>query len=707
MQDDLWHTPSGSQALAIRLGVRTIDRRVSIMGDEDSDDDEQLLAACQVLERGDVPSALSRRPSVVPFGTEPKRTRQFPPVPTPWIDPQCVCRTEPACSSAIPGHGATPVESRRAADVLPVSTSQRSVANSTCLPSTCPIAESLAAEHFRSDSSVVSFGSMRGPADLSLVPCAPSSFHQRRIAEQFTDEEIAAIRTQKETDWCQWMLGRVSPEKAQIFRQCPQPLLMNLLGPWRIGLKSLKNDDLEAWLDMFIERWPALQCAIATSAARNKNEHTLLPIHVVHISGGHGTGIACCDEACRLLRNHFTADGLHPALHSVQHFVDREPDPSRKLFSSFWQANGAQPLVHTSTWQGSREEALAAANKAIEEQSKTRLLTVVVVVDLGSFQVDSVVASKFCGTWAERCRRLKQWIGTFARTVTLEHLVSVIVDSRYHDDATVSFLGENFGSVYRYDCGSETTGVGRPITVCASPCAARGIWGATVEDMSSGLQRTFVVQTWTEAKRRDFVQSPHADNRRWTPSPGTNAADRDAPSLLTGEWPDILRTMLDLTEAPDVRVQFLLATHRVQAVDQPDDIRYAGPAHFLHFLGWGDSTFTQILDACPCLGRITVATGLPAPDIPPTQDTSVNLVWAAQCGKVVLCHNCSGSVSEIGTAFEKHSVSDVIARHLAAHIRCLFLRQAEADGTPSSQLLQDDLQLPMNMDLTKSLAAAR
>ena len=99
----------------------------------------------------------------------------------------------------------------------------------------------------------------------------------------------------------------------------------------------------------------------------------------------------------------------------------------------------------------------------------------------------------------------------------------------------------------------------------------------------------------------------------------------------------------------------------------------------------------KVIERRPCHGRVLVTTGTPASDIPRSQDHSVGLWWVAQCGKVVLCENCTALVNEVGSAFECCAVSDVVARHLSSMIRSVVLKQEPLDGCASWQLLTEQL----------------
>ena len=135
------------------------------------------------------------------------------------------------------------------------------------------------------------------------------------------------------------------------------------------------------------------------------------------------------------------------------------------------------------------------------------------------------------------------------------------------------------------------------------------------------------------------------------------------------------------TDTPGPQLQMLLDMHRCKAPN--GQLRYAGPAYFVHFLSWTGAAYQMILQRLECCGRIHVQSGMAADrDIPLTQGSpECGQEWVADCGRVTLCHNCAEAVVQLASGWEKFSVADVIARHLAAAIGLKFLGQPSVDST--------------------------
>ena len=94
-----------------------------------------------------------------------------------------------------------------------------------------------------------------------------------------------------------------------------------------------------------------------------------------------------------------------------------------------------------------------------------------------------------------------------------------------------------------------------------------------------------------------------------------------------------------------------------------------------------------------CHGRIYVLKGTPADmAIPLTQgNPACGQEWVADCGCITLCHNCAEAVSQLASGWEKWSVTDVIARLLAAAIGSKFLGQESVDSNFASVLTHSAL----------------
>jgi len=344
----------------------------------------------------------------------------------------------------------------------------------------------------------------------------------------------------------------------------------------------------------------------------------------------------------------------NPAGHSEPPFTHHQLD---------WHADNATTVAAMC-----RAECLDAAPHAH--------MLVLLLADLRPFDVEATIQAPTADTpqWS-RLLSFMRWQSAFEKVVGPRNsVVKVFADMRKHSDATKKVLGQNLAATYEINA-KALAAVDRPVTVCASPCAARGYAGATLGDLTGGARPAFLIPP--VSCMQSFTGATLLDGSVWCPQSRQEQERQLRPLALTPEWPTLLSELSHSTDGADECTQWIVDAHRC-ALPQFGGLRHAGPAFYLHFLSWGDSSYAEILRTVPCIGKIFVATGELAPEVVPTVGYGDG-VWTSMCGNIVLCSSCAAVVGAFGDAWERRSMADVIARHAAAQIvhMCCDIRSVD------------------------------
>ena len=515
------------------------------------------------------------------------------------------------------------------------------------------------------------------------------------------EDKAAKSRAEEEHEWIRHMLTQVSSQQARLLRRVDRRVLLELFGVWRLGAKVLERTELATCVDRFLQ---LRSKAVAPPLRWPPPARINVMVDVVHLSGGHGTGMVCSEQACKLLRDAegFGGLGVNVYMNSIQHFtVDCVQNHGSELYEAF-------KLVHPCTRRMERlrgydvHQATQAAQNLHGWTIAGCPSVVLLIVDLAAFRDRVLRDNDLHAVWdRQRLQQLKSWIKTLVAGVGLDRMTSVMLEVRHNHNTACEMLGKNFGASYLFDAGKAVNGLDRPMTVCAHPCA-QALWrGAKVEDLTRGSSITSFVTPMSDDDQSYWATMVHDDNRFWCPTPNTSVGKLKAPVELDATWPEVLQRRVECTDEPCAREQVMCQVHRVR-VPNTNDIRHAGPEYFAHFLGLDlPDMLTRAREVFPCLGLINVLSGDPANDCPPSQDDTVDLCWRERCGVVVLCRNCSRLVKQLGSSFEVKSTSDIIARHLGARIRQTILGEIgpPLDSDSSTQLLHGDLWWPEELDL--------
>ena len=513
--------------------------------------------------------------------------------------------------------------------------------------------------------------------DFSTVLARPVSSqarteHMPLLELQDVDAQDMLHLTLFQENWVDAVLRGLPDEHlAACLRRMPMVALEGILQPVRFGLVASHANAIDQYLRRVLHIWPVIYGNMSVTAAGCQSGAQLVRIGVVHISTGHGTGIACAENAVGLLQDVLRQHDVFPVLCSAQHLLlpwtSCESHGDEILMAGLWKPRGhATPPFqhHLLKWDKGNAAEVATMcqaecmNAAVGGQNMVMLL-----VDLLPFNVAEAVKAQDGSDVQTALRQLQAWIKRFEQIIDPSRMVKVFADMRPHDVACMTWLGQHLSPAYTTNA-SDFTGVDRVATICASPCVSHGHAGGTLADLTSGAQQRFIVPHVQNVEQ--FVNAPLRDGTIWSPQGCHRENKPRAPSGLTHEWPLILRELVKLTDAATDETRSWVDMHRCER--QTDHtIGYCGPAYFFRMLSWEDTPYEDVLLQRPCSRKIYVMNGEAAPEVVPDVGYGHGS-WTASCGDVVLCNQCSAVVEALGCAWERSSMSDVIARHTAARI---------------------------------------
>ncbi len=480
---------------------------------------------------------------------------------------------------------------------------------------------------------------------------------------------------------------------SRAFHKLPAPVQSAVMDVFRFGWSPMSQ--MADMVHAFTASWEKHHAALCAARVCSAMSAKLVRVSVIHVSSGHGTGVGTAHEAMKLLQMAYAPSGLLPVISRVRHYVtgDTQTLPARIELARCFHDQGLACGIDSEIirWTGNASEAKAIGEQCAADSERERALTVV-LVDLNPFpwwhdsnEPENVTEVE--GVGVKHCAALKAWTG---------HLVQEFAQQRGNVTTVMVWRGDlqleqkaqgakHFGAWYNTD-SVEYTGVGRPITVFASHVARRPIEqnpleGISIKELTSSRQTMFIPQP---VKR--LAKEPQPDGNLWYPNEATTRmAGKCVPRGFAPEWPSLMRCAVFNTDGPSKDSKYLLDLHRVMTPESK--IMKGGVAHFLHFLGWGQSSYRDIMLRWPCLGLHYVANGMPKPPnlaATATAAAATNAgteAWVAQCGEMTLCARCDWIVQSLGHSWEKFCVSDVIARHAAAVLSVEFLGEDSADAT--------------------------
>jgi hypothetical protein len=536
------------------------------------------------------------------------------------------------------------------------------------------------------------------PAVSSPVPPQTNQANTPSLAmlKQFHD---VARDDRADREWIRHVLSLMSRTRAHILRRFDKRVLLTLFGVWQLGGRAVDRTEVEACAERFLKHGPKpLMLAAKWPPAR-----TSVMVDVVHLSAGHGTGLICSERACEFLCHSFHVGGreTNVRMNSMQHYiVDSIQSHGLDLYEAYTPGLPCSRCFVERYRGGDPHQPMRALEHINGWTVAGCTSVILLVVDLGAFRERILQGTELRLVWdRQRLQQLKSWTRSLALTAGLDRIASAMIEVRNNGQPVLEMLGKSFSSSYCYDVSQKVNGIQRPMTVCAHPCRRLLERGATVEDLTEGVASTCFVQPMNASDQVYWATMVHDDVRYWHPEPGSNASTCKAPSELDSTWPDVLLSRVECTDEPTGRAQFMLHMHRVRTPNT-NDIRYGGPEYFAHFLGLDKTDLlAKARQSLPCLGAINVPSGEPSSDCTVSQDSSLDVVWRARCGEVILCRNCARLVRQLGSSFEVNATSDVIARHLGALIRQAILGEADTgDRHFSHQLLDSNLWWPERVE---------
>ena len=530
------------------------------------------------------------------------------------------------------------------------------------------------------------------------------------MLKQFHD---VARDDRADREWIRHILSLMSRTHANMLRRLDKRVLLTLFGVWQLGGRAVDRTEVEACAERFLKHGPK---PLMHAAKWPPPARTSVMVDVVHLSAGHGTGLICSERACEFLCHSFHADGRGTNVHmnSMQHYiVDSIQSHGLDLYEAYAPGLPCSRRFVERYRGGDPHQAIGALEHINGWTVAGCTSVILLVVDLGAFRERILQGTELRLVWdRQRLQQLKSWTRSLALTAGLDRIASVMIEVRNNGQPVLEMLGKSFSSSYCYDASQKVNGIQRPMTVCAHPCRRlleRDLCsgahihverGATVEDLTEGAASTCFVQPMNDSDQAYWATMVHDDVRYWHPESGSNASTCKAPSELDSTWPDVLLRRVECTDEPTGRAQFMLHMHLVRTPNT-NDIRYGGPEYFAHFLGLDKTDLlARARQSLPCLGAINVPSGEPISDCTVSQDSSLDVVWRARCGEVILCRNCARLVRQLGSSFEINATSDIIARHLGALIRQAILGEADTgDSHFSHQLLNSNLWWPERVEL--------
>ena len=644
----------------------------------DCDSDEDLLAAAEVYEKqsatasAHMPAGVGVGPGTQPSGPPPFVRPVVSPVAGSSGAPGVSHQLSPAVSTCGPG---VPTVARPAQKALPDPKRPRVGAP---LPTTA--------------TRLLDFQqAIRHPPELfagldysSVVvraapPAAQSAHHVVRPYQGLSAQprEFLVLFGDQ---WVDAILTRLRDQQlAESLRRLPRVLLEGVLQPFRFGQMSFEEPVLDEYLRNLLRTWPAFYSDMTCLVAGKAGGVQIVYVGVVHLSTGHGSALGCAECAVKFLQGALSQWHVLPVLCSAQHlrvpWKGWENSGGKIQMAHLWKPAGhaAPPFTHhLLKWQphGAAEVARRCRAECLNGARSGRML-VLLLADLLAFDVEAAIEAPNGSPNRTPLLQLKDWQAEFEQVIGANCIVKVSADTRKHSVVTKTWLGQNLAPTYEINA-DVFTGVNRPATICASPCASDfGGAGGTVEDLTRGTRQRFLIPPVDSVE--GFAGATLRDGSIWSPQ----GRSRQFVLALTHEWPTVLRELSKLTDPPDTQTQGLVDIHKC-AWQPSGAIRYAGPAYFLHFLSWADSPYADILKHHSCAGKIYVWNGHQAPEIVPDVGYG-DAAWTALCGDVVLCRPCSAVVEALAGAWERRSMADVIARHTAAKIVHLCLQIQSAD----------------------------
>ena len=155
-------------------------------------------------------------------------------------------------------------------------------------------------------------------------------------------------------------------------------------------------------------------------------------------------------------------------------------------------------------------------------------MLVLLLADLVAFDVEAAIEAPNGSPNRTPLLQLKGWQAEVEQVIVAHCIVKVSADMRKHSVVTKTWLGQNLAPTYEINA-DVFTGVNRPATICASPCASD--FGGGWRD--SGRSHSRNTATISHPARGQRGGLRRRDTERWIDLVTTRALSSICPGIDT------------------------------------------------------------------------------------------------------------------------------------------------------------------------------